>query len=54
MNSTEQNTYYKSEKSKHQDHEYRMKQLDIELRKIEMDHEYRMKELEYKNKMEIV
>ena len=35
------------EKSR-QDHEYRMKQLDVELRKfkIQLDHEYRMKQLE--------
>ena len=34
------------EKSR-QDHEYRMKQLDVELRKfkIQLDHEYRMKQL---------
>ena len=43
--SNEQNN--ELEKSR-QDHEYRMKELDIELRKfkIQLDHEYRMKQLE--------
>ena len=50
---TVQNNNIELIKSKQLDHEYRMKQLDIELRKseiemrkFEMEHQYRMKQLE--------
>ena len=57
MNSTEEDTIIQN-----QEHEYRMKQLDVELKKqenkkmelehkkFELEHQYRMKQLEYENR----
>ena len=56
MNSAEEDTIIQD-----QEHEYRMKQLDVELKKqeleykkMELDHEYRMKQLEYENRKLII
>ena len=61
MNSTEEDTIIQD-----QEHEYRMKQLDVELKKQELEHkkmelehkklehEYRMKQLEYENRKLII